>query len=53
MLPYTVPEWVMEEVKTNYFTKFSGAITSGSGGGYVVFPSDEEVEGTIKIKIKY
>ncbi|HRX12078.1 MAG TPA: adenylyltransferase/cytidyltransferase family protein [Draconibacterium sp.] len=53
MLPYTVPEWVMEEMKTNYFTKYSGAITSGSGGGYIVFPSEEEIEGTIKIKIKY
>ncbi len=53
MLPNTVPEWVMEEMKTNYFTKYSGAVTSGSGGGYIVFPSEEEVEGTIKIKVKY
>jgi len=53
MLPYTVPEWVMEEMQSNYFTKYSGAITSGSGGGYVVFPSDEEIEGTIKVKIRY
>jgi len=40
-------------MKTNYFTKYSGAITSGSGGGYIVFPSEEEIEGTIKIKIRY
>ncbi|MCY1719017.1 adenylyltransferase/cytidyltransferase family protein [Prolixibacteraceae bacterium Z1-6] len=53
MLPYTVPEWVMEEMKTNYFPKYSGAITSGSGGGYIVFPSEEEVEGTIKVKIRF
>jgi len=53
MLPFAVPDWVKKEVETNYFSKYSGAITSGSGGGYVVFPSDEEVEGTIKIKVKY
>jgi cytidyltransferase-like protein len=53
MLPYTVPDWVMEEMETNYFPNYSGAITSGSGGGYVVFPSEEKIEGTLKIKIKY
>ncbi len=53
MLPYTVPQWVMEEMQTNYFPKYSGAITSGSGGGYIVFPSEEEVEGTIKVKIRF
>ncbi len=53
MLPYTVPNWVMEEVQTNYFSKYPGAITSGSGGGYVVFPSEEEVEGTFKVKVRF
>ena len=53
MLPYTTPDWVMEEMKTKYFNKYSGAITSGSGGGYVVFPTEEEVEGTIKVKIRF
>ena len=53
MLPYTVPEWIMEEMQRNYFSNYSGAITSGSGGGYVVFPSEEKVEGTIKVKIRY
>jgi cytidyltransferase-like protein len=53
MLPYTVPDWVMEEMQTNYFPKYSGAITSGSGGGYIVFPSEAKIEGTIKVKIKY
>jgi cytidyltransferase-like protein len=53
MLPYTVPEWVMDEMQTNYFPKYSGAITSGSGGGYVVFPSDDVVDGALKVKVKY
>jgi cytidyltransferase-like protein len=53
MLPDTVPLWVMEEMENNYFPKYPGAITSGSGGGYIVFPSEKEVEGTIKIKVKY
>ena len=53
MLPYTVPEWVMNEMEKNYFPYYSGAITSGSGGGYIVFPSEKEVEGTVKIKVRY
>jgi cytidyltransferase-like protein len=53
MLPYTVPDWVMKEMEENYFPKYSGAITSGSGGGYIVFPSEKKIEGTLKIKIKY
>jgi hypothetical protein len=52
MLPYTVPDWVMEDMQANYFPKYSGAITSGSGGGYVVFPSETPVEGAIKIKVR-
>ncbi len=53
MLPFVVPDWVMKEMQINYFPKYSGAITSGSGGGYIVFPSEEPVEGTIKVKIRY
>lgn len=53
ILPYTVPDWVMEEMQQNYFSKYPGAITSGSGGGYVVFPAEKEIEGAIKIKIRY
>lgn len=53
MLPCTVPDWVMEEMENVYFPRYSGAITSGSGGGYIVFPSDDDVEGTMKIRIRY
>lgn len=53
MLPDTVPDWVMEEMQTNYFPKYSGAITSGSGGGYIIFPSETPVEGTLKVKIRF
>ncbi|HKJ80086.1 MAG TPA: hypothetical protein VKA10_11145, partial [Prolixibacteraceae bacterium] len=53
MLPHTVPNWVMEEMQQNYFPNYSGAITSGSGGGYIVFPSENKVEGTLNIKIRY
>jgi cytidyltransferase-like protein len=52
ILPHTVPDWVMKEMEENYFPNYSGAITSGSGGGYVVFPSEEEMEGVLKIKIR-
>ena len=53
MLPYTVPDDVLQEMETNYFPNFPGAITSGSGGGYVMVASEREVPGAIKIRVKY
>jgi cytidyltransferase-like protein len=53
ILPYTVPDWVMNEMETKYFPNYPGAITSGSGGGYVVVASEKEINGAIKIKIRY
>jgi cytidyltransferase-like protein len=53
ILPLTVPDWVMKELETKYLNKYPGAITSGSGGGYVIVASDKEVEGSIKIKVRY
>lgn len=53
ILPYTVPQWVLEEMERKYIGKYAGAITSGCGGGYVVVASDEPVDGAIRIKIKY
>ncbi|HUX58570.1 MAG TPA: adenylyltransferase/cytidyltransferase family protein [Bacteroidales bacterium] len=52
ILPLTVPDWVMKEMETKYFPDYPGAITSGSGGGYVITVSNEEVEGAIKIKVR-
>lgn len=53
ILPLTVPDWVMKEMETKYFPEYPGAITSGSGGGYVIVASDKKVEGAIKIKVRY
>ena len=53
MLPFTVPDWVSEEMETNWFPNYPGAITSGSGGGYVIVASEAEIPGAMKIKIKY
>ena len=53
VLPLTVPEWVLTELETKYFPNYPGAITSGSGGGYVIVVSEKAVEGSIKIKIRY
>lgn len=53
MLPYTVPDWVSEEMETNWFPYYPGAITSGSGGGYVIVASESEIPGSLKIKVKY
>jgi hypothetical protein len=53
ILPYTVPDWVMEEMENKWFSKYPGAITSGSGGGYVILASESEIPGALKIKVKY
>jgi len=53
ILPLTVPDWVMREMETKYFPNYPGAITSGSGGGYVIVVSEKEIEGAIKIKVRY
>jgi len=53
ILPLTVPDKLMEEMKTNYISKYDGAITSGSGGGYVVIASETEIPGAIKVKVRY
>jgi cytidyltransferase-like protein len=53
ILPNTVPDWVMKEMETKYLPFYPGAITSGSGGGYIVVASDKEIEGAVKVKIKF
>jgi cytidyltransferase-like protein len=53
ILPYTVPDSIMNEIETKYFPYYPGAITSGCGGGYVIVVSDKPVKGSIKIKVRY
>jgi cytidyltransferase-like protein len=53
ILPQTVPDWILNEMEHKYFPNYPGAITSGSGGGYVVVASDKKIEGAIKIKVRY
>jgi len=53
MLPLTVPDWVMQELETKYLPYYPGAITSGSGGGYMMVASGKVVPGAIKIKVRY
>jgi cytidyltransferase-like protein len=53
MLPYTVPDWVMQEMETKYLLHYPGAITSGSGGGYAMVASEKAIDGAIRIKVKY
>jgi len=52
ILPLTVPDKVMHEMETKYLQYYPGAITSGSGGGYVIVVSEKNVEGAIKIKVR-
>jgi len=51
ILPATVPEWVKKEAQK--YACYPGLITSGSGGGYLVIASEKEVQGAIKIKIRF
>lgn len=53
LLPCTVPDPVWQEVETRYLLRYPGAITSGSGGGYVLVASENEIEGAIRITVKY
>jgi hypothetical protein len=53
ILPLTVPDDIMKDMETNYFTNYPGAITSGCGGGYVIVVSEKEVPGAVKIRIRY
>ena len=53
MLPCTVPDYVMMEMETKYFPNSLGAITSGSGGGYVLVASEKEIAGSFKIKVRF
>jgi hypothetical protein len=52
ILPKTVPDWILNEMESKYFPKYPGAITSGSGGGYIVIVSENEIEGAIKVKVR-
>jgi cytidyltransferase-like protein len=52
MLPYTVPDWVLQELETDFFPNYPGAITSGSGGGYVMVASEGEVPGSIGVTVR-
>lgn len=53
ILPLTVPDWLMKEMETKYFPNYPGAISSGSGGGYIIIVSEKNIEGAIKIKVRY
>jgi cytidyltransferase-like protein len=53
ILPYTVPDDILKMMETDYFPVYPGAITSGSGGGYVIVASERPVENGIKIKVRY
>jgi cytidyltransferase-like protein len=53
ILPLTVPDEILSDMLKNYFPNYPGAITSGSGGGYIILVSETPVDGAIKIKVRY
>jgi cytidyltransferase-like protein len=52
ILPLTVPDDIMKEMETIYFSDYRGAITSGCGGGYIIVISENEVPGAIRIRVR-
>jgi hypothetical protein len=42
----------MKEMEEKYFHHYLGAVTSGSGGGYIVVASEIEIAGALKIKVR-
>ena len=53
ILPLTVPDDILKEMENNYFPDYPGAITSGSGGGYIIVVSEKPVENAIKVKVRH
>ncbi len=53
ILPLTVPGDILKIMEEKYFRDFPGAITSGSGGGYIIVASEKAVPDSIKIKLSY
>jgi cytidyltransferase-like protein len=53
ILPNTVPDPILKEVETKFLSNYPGAVTSGSGGGYVIVVSEKPVEGAIKVRVRY
>jgi len=53
ILPLTVPGDILKIMEEKYFPFYPGAITSGSGGGYIIVVSEKPVENSIKIKVRY
>lgn len=43
ILPNRVPDRASEEMDTNWFTNYPGAILSGIGGVYVIAASETEI----------
>lgn len=52
ILPLTVPDEILSMLEKEYFPVYPGAITSGSGGGYIIVASERPVQEGIKIKVR-
>ena len=52
ILPYTVPDPILEEFETHYFSKYPGAVASGAAGGYAIVVSEAPVPDSIDFKVR-
>jgi len=53
ILPLTVSDSLLEEIDTNFLSKYPGAVASGAGGGYVIVVSEKPIDDAIKIKVRF
>jgi hypothetical protein len=51
ILPKTVLGSTLNEI--NHYSMHPGATFSGAGGGYIIVASDTEIDGALKIKVRY
>jgi len=51
ILPYTVNEDILTEI--DKYSSHTGALFSGSGGGYIIVISDRKIDEALKIKVRY
>ena len=51
ILPLTVADYTIAEIEK--YSSHPGATFSGCGGGYIIVASDKEIEGALKIKVRY
>jgi cytidyltransferase-like protein len=51
LLPLTVPDWVIQEAHS--YERYPGCVPTGCGGGYLMVASEDDVPGSIPIRVRF